>query len=246
MKTRFLFFFFASILISSCTIQKRVHNKGWFVQWHTTKKSSGGETDQAEAKRDVLSENETSASKPAHTEKRFETMSSDDQAIQDEIFLTENPSEGENDPVEMIKAVRELAQESISERISPFIKTTKSSSKEKEQGASIGLVLTIIGSIIAALAILIFLSIASAESASLAIMGGVILSILSALFLSIGIFYSIRRRREKKHPEKREARLERIRQKKASPDYNPNRFNVVIALVSFTVVTTLFVILTRN
>ncbi len=84
------------------------------------------------------------------------------------------------------------------------------------------------------------------DGGGLAIMGGVILSILSALFLSIGIFYSIRRRREKKHPEKREARLERIRQKKASPDYKPNQFNVVVALISVAIVTTLFVILTRN
>ncbi len=35
-----LFIVLASLVLASCTVQKRVHRKGWFVQWHFDKKDS--------------------------------------------------------------------------------------------------------------------------------------------------------------------------------------------------------------
>ncbi|GAB5416463.1 MAG: hypothetical protein Crog4KO_09500 [Crocinitomicaceae bacterium] len=40
-----LFILLASIVAASCTVQKRVHRKGWYVQWHFDKKDSKNQSE---------------------------------------------------------------------------------------------------------------------------------------------------------------------------------------------------------
>lgn len=94
---------FASTM-NSCTVHKRVHRKGWFVQWHHNK-SSGVATqedhDSAVAQKDIQND----APQPLVANKNPETsdgksIPTDEVVVETKALEPTNPSEQVSDPIE--------------------------------------------------------------------------------------------------------------------------------------------------
>lgn len=94
---------FASTM-NSCTVHKRVHRKGWFVQWHHNK-SSGVATqedhDSAVAQKDIQND----APQPLVANKNPETSAgksipTDEVVVETKALEPTNPSEQVSDPIE--------------------------------------------------------------------------------------------------------------------------------------------------
>lgn len=127
-KSNWIFGFILIVLcvqmMSSCTIQKRVHRKGWFVQWHHQKKESGTaktETTQSENtpittdsnKKTSKTTTESTDLKKDDLEKDDVSVNSDEKSKSESLDSQKNKTISEEISEESIKSEREKKGELV-------------------------------------------------------------------------------------------------------------------------------------
>lgn len=230
--------------INSCTVQKRVHRKGWHVEWNKSAQNVDSKTEEL-SNVQHSEQMETAAKK---SQRKFTQRTP-------EVVLTKRavPSEKSIASKQFSKVRSTISQpvrdqkSIVPARNKEKFELIKGKPEEtKEDGSPIASIIMIIAAtILATGTILLILNFATLEPAVLAITGIVVLGLASLLFFSLGIFNLIRRSIEKKHPDKKAERLAKLEAKRNDPDYNPDRFNIIIGIISGVLVTGLFLWLTR-
>jgi uncharacterized integral membrane protein len=241
---KFTAFFLLAISVTFCTVQKRIHRKGWHVEWRKSYKKAG-----INSYDEIVADKNSEDTTLVRNTRPVYALSAEDMEAED-IYTDDN------ELIEYKKARLENPEKrfviSKTDQVPKELKNVNSKNRMKrfesmdeklvnENKSMISLILIVGALILAAIAIVILINLASVESLVLAIVGIVVLGLGSLLFLTLGLFLLIRQAVYKKHPEKRTERQARIDKKKNDPDYNPNTFNIVLGVIAVAVVTALFV-----
>lgn len=242
MRLLILLIFIASI--TSCTVQKRVHRKGWHIEWNRSAQKVDSKTEE-QSNVHHAEQMETDANKNQKKSVRRTTDVT--------LLKREKPSEKTVASIHSSKVPTTFSRPASNHKSLVRARHNEKFDFKKEEpdetktdGSPIASIIMIIAATILSVGtILLILNFATLEPAVLATTGIVVLGLASLLFFTLGIFNLIRRATEKKHPEKKAERLAKLEAKRNDPDYNPDRLNIIIGIISGVIVTGLFLWLTR-
>jgi hypothetical protein len=238
---KFIAFFLLAISVTFCTVHKRVHRRGWYVEWNKPLKGSGVNS---EEKKTV---NEHFEVLTADTEEMSEAVFNGAYEIENELVIDSTIQPEDLNEALVLSKISDLSKNAERQGVKarkdiPDSKKADSEDEKlvNESGTMVSVIMIIGAAVLAGIMTFLILNIAAFQSALLATVGIIVLGTASLLFLTLGLFLLIRRGVEKKHPEKRAKRQARIDKRESKPNYNPNRFNIILGVVVVAIVTVLF------
>lgn len=242
MRLLILLLFIASI--TSCTVQKRVHRKGWHIEWNRSAQNVDSKTEElSNVQHTEQIETAAKKSQKNSVQRTTDVALLKREKSSEKTVASNHSSKVPSSISRPLNNQKSLVRARNKEK---FVLKKEEADETKTDGSPIASIIMIIAATILSVGtILLILNFATLEPALLAVTGIVVLGLASLLFFTLGIFNLIRRAIEKKHPEKKADRLAKIEAKRNNPDYNPDRLNIIIGIISGVTVTGLFLWLTR-
>lgn len=174
-----LFILLTGLLLASCTVQKRVHRKGWYVQWHFNKTDSGKQSDDA-----IPQGNE---SKTVNSEKLNNSSIDEDEAPSNLAIAEENQTQKKTE-------IKDSAQENAQNKneVRPNEETTRTDSSSRNKEYIPGIVAPIMTAGVSLLAIIFILAYIGSSPILVSLIISLIISLITILLI---------RENWKKYPE---------------------------------------------
>lgn len=226
---------FIGFACAHCTVQKRIHRRGWDVRWNTKFRSDQNISDRTthEDKKEICNSLSDISNQTSEKTTSFVQEISSNKMTDSDILPSRKSVE-----INQSKSYEDTTSESEIEEENHSMKSPRSRDEDesmKDNGVMAGVILIITSLATTTLMLMLLLGFVNTEASLMLSIAIVCLGVASAVVFGIGLFLIVRNIVERKHPEKKKKRFDRMMEKRKDPNYNPDRFNIILGIIVVTI-----------